>query len=120
MQAAANAAGVHYVDFEEVLEEGDGTAHRICDEDPWVNGFRIGFNTSSPRWYHFVPKVGPGLYVGESLIAKESFHPNALGHEQMAQGVSGSASLRPHDSIKPTPGHERVHGAASAQRIRSA
>jgi lysophospholipase L1-like esterase len=66
-QAAAAAASftgrVIFVDMIDVFR-----GHRICSEDPWANGFRF-------------PELGG------------SFHPNARGHQAMAQRLYSQVSL---------------------------
>jgi hypothetical protein len=75
IKSAANDSGVFYVDTEHSFNN-----HRLCEtksSDVAVNGLSIG--NGGP-----VNGVGP--------IAKESYHPNALGHQLFANTISQSTN----------------------------
>lgn len=75
IKSAANDSGVFYVDTEHSFDD-----HRLCEtksSDVAVNGLSIG--NGGP-----VNGVGP--------IAKESYHPNALGHQLFANTISQSTN----------------------------
>lgn len=72
IRAATEKAGVLYVDVEEAF-----AGHRFCEAGSWsiaVNGLTAGDDI--PSFFH---GLGP--------FGKESYHPNAFGHELFARTV---------------------------------
>lgn len=97
IQAAAEAAGVPYVDISDAL--GD---HNLCGADtPAVNSVRLGDDTG-------------GINELFDIIGNESFHPNPLGNQLVAHKINdhinnltsykycqGSTNYCPDSSITP-------------------
>ena len=78
IKSAAEKVGVQYVDIEDSL-----FGSRLCETDSWnvaVNGATLG----NDKFINFGPLKGP--------IGNESFHPNALGHRQIAQKIAQQTS----------------------------
>lgn len=84
VRAAAQEAGVLYVDVEDVLD-GYDLCSGAADSDMAFNGVTAGNDISA--------KVADWLSLGvcalrTGCIGKESFHPNSKGHELYAQRIS--------------------------------
>ena len=71
VQTAAAQAGVNYVDVHDAFTDRDGVTHRICEDEPWANGF-----SAKPPF----TTIGPI----RTAVGTASFHPNALGQKALA------------------------------------
>ncbi len=75
IKQAADAVGARYVDVQDALE-----GHRLCEaaaSSTAVNGITAGNDSGA---------------FGLSFIGKESFHPNVLGHQLLAQAILSKTS----------------------------
>lgn len=82
IRAAADAAGVYYMDIEDALEGSN-----LCSGNAQsVNGVTDGDDIILPWWKRLPAKVA----TGHISFGNESFHPNAKGHELMAAAMHGA------------------------------
>jgi len=91
IEKAANETGIQYVDISQAL-----VGHRMCEAPSYevaVNGLTAGKDAG---------------ILGIGLLGKESYHPNALGHQLIKQSIlkqtHNLTSVISSATIKPSPG----------------
>jgi lysophospholipase L1-like esterase len=95
-RTAASRAGVHYVSLLHTLTR-DG--HRLCDEEPWVNGVTAG-------------KDAPLLF-GPEVFGNETYHPTAQAHQAFADEIADELDELPTSSCGKNPCPEPGTAAAA-------
>lgn len=82
IEAAADAAGVYYVDIEGVLESSNLCSGNVQS----VNGLTAGDDILLDWWQKLPAKIA----TGSTSFGNESYHPNAKGHELMAAAINNA------------------------------
>jgi lysophospholipase L1-like esterase len=93
IKAAALRAGVHYIDAEEALA-GRNLCSVVTDEQMVVNGLTFGDGSGIP----VLARALNGLMLADLNdigVAKESYHPNELGHQLLANAILEQADGDP-------------------------
>jgi len=89
IKAAADAAGVYYLDIENALQDKN-LCSQVADNLMAVNGLTEGNDQQAPWWAGLLVGGLPGVVAAHSLgIGNESFHPNPNGHILMENKILG-------------------------------
>lgn len=89
IKAAADAAGVYYLDVENALE-GKNLCSQVADSLIGVNGLTEGDDKRLPWWLAYTPGNALGILpITDYGIANESYHPNSNGHIYMKDAILG-------------------------------
>lgn len=89
IKAAAENAGVHYLDIEDALEDKN-LCSIVPDNEMVVNGLTEGNDKELPWWGAYIVDDLTGIVgLGSLGIANESYHPNSNGHRLIYEKILG-------------------------------
>lgn len=95
IRAAAQAAGVYYVDIEGSLTGGT-LCSQVADQQMAVNGLTSGDDKRMPTWAGFLVGGVVGAIATRHVgLDNESYHPNATGHQLMKDAILSKLSASP-------------------------
>jgi lysophospholipase L1-like esterase len=88
IKAAAEKAGVHYLDTEDALYNRN-LCSEIPDSQMAVNGITFGDDIKAPWYAQYLGKLGGagGSVLTHFGIGNESFHPNQNGHQLLSSSI---------------------------------